>query len=910
METVHEPVDLARVEPDPSTSDRTATGWFTEDRVKRIVDVVVVLAVSGFVLGQLGLGNLLLNTTPAGGDMGAHVWGPAFLRDHVLPHGQLTGWTPDWYDGFPAYEFYMVLPALLIVALNAGLHGWAALVPAAGALVVGYFAWRAPAGSLRRHVLVATAVVGAVFLIGLPYDVAFKIVTVLGVLSLPVAAYAFGRLAGLPFPTPAMFSIATLPYLFNREPTLTGTGNIIGGNLTSTFAGEFSFSLSLTFGLLFLGTIVAGFRTGRYRWLAAILLALTALCHVIVAIFVLIAAVLALVVWPGKARLVWLACVLPVGGLLTAFWTLPFVARRAYLNDMGWEKLPGGAGRRSALHLLGQFITNDGSYGTTNDGYRTAVLKSYLVPNSLQWLIVLAVVGLVVAVVLRIRTGIWLGLIAFTMAVGFIVAPESRLWNARLLPFYYLALFLLAALGIGELARAVVVLVSPDPERPNAVLDIALKAGITAVVLGIVVIMVGLPLNALPGETKSGGTLSWEPFNAGISLSTSDPNPAPDWARWNYTGYEKKPAYPEFYGFMNTMAQVGHEEGCGRLMWEYDDPVLERYGTPMAPMLVSMFTDGCIGSMEGLYFESSTTTPFHFIDQRELSYQCSCAQRNLPYGTLDVAQGVRHLQMLGVRYYAASTEQTKTQADANPDLVPIAESAPWKIYEVKNSDLVEPLANQPAVLTDHNDGLDWVYGTSDPHTPPVDAQGKSITANGPAMTWYTDPAKWNVYLAADGPSSWARVKDGETPPTEPVPQATVSNVHEGTDSIDFDVDRTGTPILVKTSYFPSWKADGADGPYRVTPNLMVVVPTSNHVHLQFEETSIDYLANGLTIVGIVLVIALARMRPLRMPEPPDSSEAVLGHFLSGSELDGDGQSVEAMPSATLFSNREPPPDDP
>src|SRR5215831_7680701 len=170
METVHEPVDLARVEPDPSTTDGIATSWFTEDRIKRVVDLVVVLAVSGFVLGQLGLGNLLLNTTPAGGDMGAHVWGPAFLRDHVLPHGQLTGWTPDWYDGFPAYQFYMVLPALLIVALNAGLHGWAGLIPAAGALVVGYFAWRAPAKSLRRHLLAAGALVGAVFLIGLPYD--------------------------------------------------------------------------------------------------------------------------------------------------------------------------------------------------------------------------------------------------------------------------------------------------------------------------------------------------------------------------------------------------------------------------------------------------------------------------------------------------------------------------------------------------------------------------------------------------------------------------------------------------------------------------------------------------------------------------------------------------------------------
>ena len=70
-----------------------------------------------------------------------------------------------------------------------------------------------------------------------------------------MAAYALGRLADLPFPTPALFSIATLPFIFNREPTLSGTGNIIGGNLTSTLAGEYSFSLSLTFGVLFLGTV-------------------------------------------------------------------------------------------------------------------------------------------------------------------------------------------------------------------------------------------------------------------------------------------------------------------------------------------------------------------------------------------------------------------------------------------------------------------------------------------------------------------------------------------------------------------------------------------------------------------------------------------------------------------------------
>ena len=149
-----------------------------------------------------------------------------------------------------------------------------------------------------------------------------------------------------------------------------------------------------------------------------------------------------------------------------------------------------------------------------------------------------------------------------------------------------------------------------------------------------------------------------------------------------------------------------------------------------------------------------------------------------------------------------------------------------------------------------------------------------------------------------------------------MPQATVSNVQTGTDTIDFDVDRTGTPILVKTSYFPSWRADGADGPYRVTPNLMVVVPTSNHVHLHFDQTSIDYLANGLTLLGVVLVIVLARMRPLRMPEPPASTEDRLGRFLSGPDLDdqhnvdGVGRPDDVAPSATLFLDREPPPDDP
>ena len=149
-------------------------------------------------LSQLHPSLLLANTTTAGGDTGAHVIMPAFMKSHLLAHGQLTGWDPDWYDGFPLYTFYFPLPGLITVLFNA----------------------------------VVT------------YNVAFKLVTVLGTLTLPVCAWAFGRLAGLRDPGPGCLAAATLPFLF--EPSFT----IYGGNILSTLAGEFSYSLSLSSALL------------------------------------------------------------------------------------------------------------------------------------------------------------------------------------------------------------------------------------------------------------------------------------------------------------------------------------------------------------------------------------------------------------------------------------------------------------------------------------------------------------------------------------------------------------------------------------------------------------------------------------------------------------------------------------
>jgi len=760
----------------PSAQLRRGWARFVGMPLEGWVSLAVVASCVAFVFVQLGPHNLLSDTTPAGGDMGAHVWAPAYLRDHLLPSFRLAGWTPDWYAGFPAFQFYMIIPSLAIALLS--------------------------------YVI--------------PYGVAFKLVAVSGVLSLPVAAWAFGRLTRMPFPLPPLLAVGATMFLFDRS------FSILGGNLASTLAGEFAFSIALTFAVLYLGVLGRGLETGRYRGWAAVLLALTGLCHLIPLFFALAGTVVWLVLRPGVARLKYLATMLPVGGLLTAFWIVPFYLRSGYMNDMGWEK------KTNYVNLL----------------FERQKLDPQLVDApGIKWVLALAAVGALLGIVFRRRSVVFWLAMAVVAALGFRFVPQARLWNARLLPFYYLSLYLLAAAGVAEIGRTLASLVARDPARP--VRAVRVVVAVAALVAGLTVL--AMPLHAMPnrigpftlGQENVDGTYSW------LFLSTKGDSFLDSWTRWNFSGYEGKPAYPEYHDIVQTMAGLGEQQGCGRAMWEHEEQH-DRYGTPMALMLLPFWTDGCIGSMEGLYFEASATTPYHFLNQDELSTAPSNAQRDLPYGPgaptkAEFDEGIQHLQMFGVKYYMAISDRMIDFGRKNPDLTEVATSGPWVVFEVADRELVQGLTNQPAVVTGiGSDAKAWQNTMVD---------------------WYMDPLAWDVFLAADGPSEWQRIEPGQTPTVKPEDTVSVSNTSTSTDTIEFDVSQPGVPVLVKASYFPNWKADGADGPYRVSPNLMVVVPTGKHVKLHYGYTGVDVLGYGLSLLGVVGLIWLFRAAPITMPAP-------------------------------------------
>ena len=772
---------------------------------KKLSTIIAVAGPTIFLLLALHPNLILRNNTPTGGDMGAHVWAPAYLRDYLLSNFKLSGWSMDWYSGLPIYRFYMVVPALMIVLLD----------------------------------------------VVLPYGIAIKIIAVIGILALPYTTWLFGRFAKFAYPLPELFAIAATIFLFDESFT------IYGGNIASTMAGEFSFSISLSLAMLGFALLAKGLDTGKYRVLAAIIISLSALSHGIVLLFVFGGAALMLVVWNKRESMQFGAKVIALAVLLSSFWVLPFVTNHAYMTDMKYEPRPSGAADSFWKMFFPLHILLDVS------------------------ITALAVIGAIALVRSRHKAGTWITLLTLSLAAGVFIARNSLpviglLWNPRILPFFYLLRYFLFVVGLYELATfalrmksmsriaraepgTAVVLDIAKP-RDNFTFNLALLSGFAFFVLA----AIGFRFQELPfGSTQVNSAGQYEYVWGPLRTKSTNDGFVDGWARWNFTGYEGKNAYGEYYGIVQTMKQLGEDstQGCGRALWE-NSGELNKYGTTMSLMLLPFWTDGCISSMEGLFFEAAGSTPYHFITAAAMSKQSSNPVRELRYDNNDATLGVRYMQELGVKYFMGFTPEAIAQASQQEGLTEVARSGPWVVYRVANSDVVTPLATQPVVanISSSNPRERWLeVGTS----------------------WFQHPETWTTPIADDGPSEWQRIdvvvdeskREGEpnsnnrrvdvvnpatalTPvPLEPV---VISNVNIGEESVRFSVDKIGVPVLVRVSYFPNWKVDGASGPYRVAPNMMVVIPTSTTVNMHYGWNMIDYVAYLLSFAGIAWIVVTRR----------------------------------------------------
>jgi hypothetical protein len=771
------------------------------------------------------------STTITGGDTGSHLALPAYL------HAQgnifnVTPWYPGWFAGMPAYTFYFPLA------------DWLA--------------------SLASYII--------------NFAVAMKLATILGSVLMPVAAYVMGRLFKAPRPIPAALAIATLPFLFDASFT------IDGGNLFSTMAGEYAFSLSLALSLVTIGFFARGVRTGRGYWWAALCLSATLAAHILPWFFA-IGAVGVLVIfellqrrgigdptdldmvrgdYARPLRFALGAGLLSAG--LSAWWLLPFGTTQNLTNSLSYINQP--------VNSLYQIFAQLGwDFRDPNTGAITA--------GGDRWVIVLAAIALVAAFAVRDRLGMVLTSLVVVSLLAYVYDPQSVILNERIVPFWFITIHLSAGWLFGyffarwarrrrrrpELEVAFIegdhitheprepesplvnarynprpvplvplVLAVDESEDQQRVARRIMSASVAVAVLGL--------LSVVPGLIP--------PVSRLLHLNTTG-NQVSIWAQTNYSGYQAQTGWPEYHNIITTMERVTKRYGCGRAMWEYSSDQ-QRFGTPEALMLLPYWTNHCVDSMEGLFFESSATTPYHFLDQAELSVSPSNAQAGLDYGSLDVSEGVAHLQMLGVKYYLAFSPAAIGQANADSQLTLVAKTkawpapgATWRIYLIKHSPLVEGLREAPNVVANTTSRVGW-----------LDANEK----------WWLNTNLWPALAASSGPSKWPRAANVTSMTPTKLPTIVVTDIVSGPQSISFHVNRIGVPVLVKISYFPRWHATGATGPYRVSPNLMVVVPTSHNVSMVYASSGAnewgDRISQFTALLGLVTTIfAVRRWRKAR-----------------------------------------------
>lgn len=748
--------------------------------------VAVVAVASLVIFGVLNPHLIFAANTPTGGDMGAHVYGPAYLRDVLLPSGRILGWSNDWFAGFPAFYFYFPLPSLVIVALD----------------------------------------------LVLPYGVAFKLVAVAGLLGLPPAAYFLARSMRFGRSVSMVAAGAATAFTFMESYS------IYGGNVASTLAGEFAYGWSFTLGFVYLGLLIRAIRDDRryVPWAAAVL-GLTVLSHVLTTI-VLALASLTVLAWRRSLRP---AVVVGLWGFaIAAFWAVPLVARIGFTSDMAWTPLS----RWEEVFPIELWLLLPAAIG--------GVLWAGRRTTRILPLVAATMIPVIYFPLPNVLPDLFPGLFA---------DQRWKLWNGRLLPYWYFGVSFFAALGIGALAvamaRRLPERISAHWPRALALAGVGVAVGLVRAaladtegqgwvavavgVVGVALVAVSLLWRGRPSaRSVVAGTAAAVLIFGGLAGVTF----IDGWSRWNFEGYEAKAPFPEYRTLMETVETLPP----GRIQWEANRE-LDKYGTPMSLMLFPYWTEPSHPSMEGLFFESSLTTPFHFLNAAEMSRQPSNPIPGLRYHTFDFERGITHLGVYGVRYYVAYTDDAKAQADEEPDLIKIAEVPPFAIYRLPPTDLVEVATRLPAVFQ--------------PAEPDAIALGAGVVEAGPtkfhdfALDWYDDTSLVDQWVTADGPESWPRVSSVSELPSVPLqpPPGAVSDIVVDEQKISFHTTAVGFPHLVKVSYFPNWVATGAEGPWRATPSLMVVVPTDEDVVLEFRNGWPENLGTLLTILGLGAFVA-------------------------------------------------------
>ncbi len=700
---------------------------------------------------KVALGSLLIiflrvelvfsDLLPTGGDMGAHIVPTKFFVTELFNNFKLSGWSQDWFAGYPVYYFYFPLPPIITSLLN--------------------------------------------FLF--PFSISFKTMVLISQVLLVISVEMLMRKNSKDFSFYG-FGVGLL-YL------LTESFTIFGGNLASSLAGQYSFTYSIAFANLSIFYLMKS----KYRYsieIASLLIGLSVLSHLIP--FMIYLPIFAFYFLKSNVK---------IYKKVSSFLFFLFIALRFSVS----------------LFLNLEFTTN-----MTYTPYTQ--ISDLIKPDILPFAIgaIIYIISSSSKTSLKAITGFEMYLIAISIYL-FFYGPESALWNGRIIPFFNLGIiilfFNLLHLDIKNLTKRI------QGKYPLITVIFLInsylmyvyfsKWGNTYSTTTISVILIVLFLYLLSINSEN-----FLIYTTLVSLTFGTLSYLPHWLNWNFSGYESKNNWSDIttlYEGLNTLEP-------GRIMWEPNSD-LNKYGTPMVLMTIPMFTDH--ESVEGLYFDSSITTPFHFLTVSGLAERPSNPVGGLTYINGEFDKGFRFMEELGVDYFIAYTSSIKDKANMNENFNFLFSNEVFNVYSL-NTKKVE-LVEDNLYLFESPDFYDRLKNA-------VLRESSERSFFEASYNSFKDELNYKVIENYD--ESFADPSDKNN-------QLTISDLNIQNNLITFKTNKPNQLHLIKVSYFPNWKIKNGYGPFRISPSFMAVVPKNEFVEIQFESSNVEKALNLLSIFTLL-----------------------------------------------------------
>ncbi len=293
----------------------------------------------------------------------------------------------------------------------------------------------------------------------------------------------------------------------------------------------------------------------------------------------------------------------------------------------------------------------------------------------------------------------------------------------------------------------------------------------------------------------------------------------PYWLQWNYDGFEHKENWPT-YQAINEFLDGDFNEP--RVVYEHSQ-LHNTFGTERAFENLPLFSGRA--TLEGVYLQSAVTAPYIFYIQSEISQQQSCPfWHKFPCTSMNFKKAAKHLKLFNVKHLIIISPQAQKAIAERPEYTLVKEIKNYQIYQLtsasgkNNNGYVTPLLYEPvAVQASAWKNISYTWFTQ-----------SDLDTHLVFLPKVTDKEKSRFHTILQ-----PQELDVHNLPKKQLRPNCIVNATLSDAEIAINTTCINTPLLIKVSYHPSWKVEGADTIYLASPGFMLIYPLRENVKLYY-----------------------------------------------------------------------------